>query len=788
MYPSIIDPPGRLGGAALGATILLLGALPDRVRAEVGPRAAAGPGLEEVVVTARRREERLQDTPISITAFTAAEIESRAESNIGELAGFVPNLTYTIGGANGGSATQLLIRGIGQIDFAIGKEPGVALYVDGVYLSRSVGALLDVADLERIEVLRGPQGTLFGRNAVGGALNVTTVKPGKELSGEVRATVGRFDHLEARGLLNAPLGENLFLRLTAGREVRDGIGRRLTDGAAIGDVDRSAARAQLRWVANESIEVNLAADYTRRDEGTYPAVLLAVANPPAGLQGLFNNTVGAATGRPLTPALITGDRYDSFTAGPNINDQTIWGAVTTIDASFGGLELKSITGYRDLAARFSRETDGHPLPYLDVVNDDEQQQFSQELQLTGSRGRLEWIAGAYYFDEDSGGVSDARIGSGVFSFLQGLPRPLIPLAAPPPGTSCAAGTTPPGFPCAGGFGNPLNVALDNDRTDLIHQDTRSTALFGEARFAFGGRTTLTLGGRFTDEDKTFSLDSTRTGSGVKLLPFTRVEDSWTNFSPKVGVDVRWRDGIMTYLTATDGFKAGGFNARARNGRELEPFDPEEVRAYEIGAKTSWLDNRLRVNAAVFFNDYTDIQVIVVQADSLTGQIFSRVENAGEAETKGFEVELLGQISAGLELSAGLGYTDAEFTRVQPGGEFSESSKFIQTPEWTANVALQYRRPLGGRGSLVMRSDYGYRSEFFNDARNSPLIREDGYGLLNASLGFESAGGSYGVRVFATNLTDEKYLLFGIDGMSGLGFASGTYGRPREWGLTAFYRF
>ncbi len=762
----------------LCALILLLPAWP----------AAAAEMLGEVVVSARKREERLQDTPISITAFTAAELDLRSESNTGELVNFAPNVSYTIGGANGGSASQLFIRGIGQADFAIGKEPGVATYVDGVYLSRSIGALLDIVDVERIEVLRGPQGTLFGRNAIGGALNITSTRPVDTVTGRAQVTIGRFNRLDGRGVLNLPLGPSAFLRLTAAHQQRDGIGQRLTDGDDVGDIDSSSGRVQLRWLATETLEINLAADYTRRSEGTYPATLLTVQSPASGLAALYNATVGGPAGLPFTPALITGDRYDSYTGGPNVNDQTIWGLATTVEARLGELQLRSITAWRELEASYSRETDGYQLPLLDVINDDDQQQFSQELQLSHSREGLTWMAGLFWFNEDSSGISDSRIGGGIFGFLQGLPGPVFPLAPPPPGTSCAAGTTPPGFPCAGGAGNPLNAALDNNRLDLIDQDTNSYAVFGELNLDVTDLVAMTIGGRYTREKKEFSLDSTRSQSGVKLLPLTSVEETWSNFSPKGGVDLRWSEDLLTYFTVTQGFKAGGFNARARNGGELEPFDPETVLTYELGLKSQWFGKRLRANAAVFYNDYDDIQVVVVQADPNTGQIFNRVENAGKARTSGFEIEVLTRIAGVLDLSAGVGYTDAKYTSVEAGAEFSTSSKFVQTPEWTWNVGALYTQSLGGGGQLLLRADYAHRTEYFNDAQNSLRIREPGYGLLNASITWQNAGESLGLRLFGTNLTDSEYLMFGIDPTSGLGFSSGTFGRPREWGFSAWYRF
>jgi iron complex outermembrane receptor protein len=220
---------------------------------------------------------------------------------------------------------------------------------------------------------------------------------------------------------------------------------------------------------------------------------------------------------------------------------------------------------------------------------------------------------------------------------------VFPLAPPPPGTSCAAGTTPPGFPCAGGAGNPVNALLDNDRLDIIDQDTRSYALFGEATYHFTDRLSLTLGGRYTIEDKTFALDSSRGASGVPLLPLTEVEDDWTNFTAKGGIEYQWSDELLSYFSVTQDFKAGGFNARARTGTELEPFGPEEVLSYEAGFKSQWFDNRLRFNAAGFYNDYTDIQVVVAEAVPETGQIFNRVENAGDADIKGVELEFLARL-------------------------------------------------------------------------------------------------------------------------------------------------
>ncbi len=708
-------------------------------------------GIEEIIITSRKRAESLQKVPIAVSAITANDIQARSINNIADAIRFVPNVNFTASAAAGGSVAQIYIRGVGQSDFAITSDPGVGVYVDGVYLGRSTGSLLDVLDVERVEVLRGPQGTLFGRNTMGGAVSFTSRKPTGELGGYIQGTVGRFSRFDGRASIDVPLVEDrLAAKFSVASLNRDGYQIRLADDVELGEQSVLAGRGVLLWNASEKVEVTLTFDGTRRRDESAPQSLIEVNTTP--LLGLYNATIGAMMGVALTDQFVPNDPSISYATGPSVSDMDNWGVSGVIDVDLDGVQLKSITSYRDLEALFARESDASPLPYLEVVNDVDQHQFSQEFQLVGSlfNDRVDILTGAYYFGEKATDFTEARIASGLFA----LPSP------PFPG--------------------------DLDRFDDNTVNTDSYAAFGEVNINVTPDLRLNLGARYTHEKKTYSITAIRPSSGAIFVGPVEVSDSWSSFTPKASIDFQATDDILLYASYSKGFKSGGFNGRANATTDVTSYDPEKLDNYEIGFKSDLLDRRLRLNVSAFYADYKDLQVNVVVPSGLI--FLNTVDNAGKARIKGFEVEAVLRPAEGLTLNGAVGYTDAKYLEVDPTAAFTVDEDLLETPEWTASVGVQYDIPLQDMGVLTLRGDYLYRSRVFHDVQNSLNISQEGYGLLNARASFLTLDEAFEVAVFGTNLTNKTYNLFGINAIQSLGIASVQYARPREWGIEAKFRF
>ncbi|HMI92705.1 MAG TPA: TonB-dependent receptor plug domain-containing protein, partial [Polyangiales bacterium] len=428
------DPPSKPApDATAEATLDPSGASADaELAAEATPAPEGEPASEEIVVSARRREEGLQSAPVAVTAFSASDLEQRNVDSADDLAQFTPNLQLEGAAALSGSSSNatVFIRGIGQNDFAIFSDPGVGLYVDDVYLGRSIGGVLDVVDLRRVEVLRGPQGTLFGRNTIGGAVLVTSQRPIFEPEGSVELTGGSFYRTDFRATLNAPLvDDTLAVRVSAARLSRDGYAKRLVDGEELGDIDRVAGRFQLLWTPSDTFEVLVSADATRAREHSAPSTLVAVAPGGFPFQNIFNTLVAPNAGvtapsNKVDAAFISGDPFTTYATGPNRSDLDTWGvSLTPTWEVHPEVSLKSITAFRDMHAVFGRDGDNTPFTFRETFNDDEQWQFSQELQLFGDsfEDRLSWLVGGYYFQEESSEDAAARLAEGVFAALEALP-------------------------------------------------------------------------------------------------------------------------------------------------------------------------------------------------------------------------------------------------------------------------------------------------------------------------------------------------------------------------------
>ena len=751
--------------------------------------AGEGLGIEEIIVTARKREESLQETPISMTVLSASALEDRSLSNISEIGDFAPNVVMATasGGGGGGNNLEIFMRGVGQVDFLITTDPGIGVYIDGVFHSRTFGAVFDLLDLERVEILRGPQGTLFGKNTIGGAISLVTKQPTEDANGYGEVTFGRFNRIDGRGTYNFPIVDNkLFARFSFSTKNRDGYAKRLdfNTGKVIdrqGDEDITSVRGALRWLASETIEVNIRADVATGNGESAPTTLAFFDdnNQFGGLAGLWNALVGIPNGTPMSSAFITSDPLTTFGNGPNLNTTDVWGISATVDWDLGAIHLKSITAHRENDAKFGRDGDGSPLQFVETFDQDTQHQFSQEIQVSGVsfKDRLTWMVGGFFFDEQATDRNDVRLASGLFQALEALPAAVIPLAPvacpPPPGVP---------LPCAGGAGNPINVLFDLDFNIFNHVHNTSYAAYTQGTLQVTDKLNVTGGIRVTYEQKDYTLEHKRINSGAFIVPLTTISNSWTNASPMGTIEYRWSDELMTYAKAARGFKSGGFNGRPTTSAEVESFNPETLTSYEIGLKSELFARRLIFNLTGFYNKYKDIQLGSVNADS-SGNLILLIQNAGKATIKGIEAELHARPVTGLDITGSLGYTDFQFDRLNAGVVgITLSTKPAKTPKWTASGSVQYAFPVGAFGLLSLRGDWIYTSSYFQDNTDTPFIQQSAFSRFNARLVFEHVDGGWQIFAFGTNLSDKRYIANGLAALNSFGTAEATYGRPREWGI------
>lgn len=751
-----------------------------QAEAEAETEAEKAGGLAEIVVVARKRVERLQDTPIAITALGGDDLAARGASALSDVAGFVPNVSmYTAAGGSGGGANlSVFIRGVGQSEFLFTVDPGVGVYVDGIYYPRSVGSTFDLLDVERVEVLRGPQGTLFGKNTIGGAVNVTSAKPDGQTRGMMEVTTGRFNRLDVRGSFETALvPDRVAMKLSASSQNRDGYGRRVDffTGETVsrpGDMGQTAARLDLRFTPSAAVTLDLAADYSRWRQEAVPERLLSFDQDLSVVAMMWNIFVASPV--PMSTDFLSPDPYTTYGTGPNRNDLDMWGVSGTLNWDVSdGVAMKSITAYRHMKAHFGRDGDGGPVNYIATDNRQRQHQFSQEVQLIGTSAdkRLKWVLGGFFFDEYGHDTNNVILASGLFRAFEGLPGPIdgSPLAAP---------TAP------GGAGNPINVALDLDFDVLNKIRIKSYAAFGQASYALADNLNLTVGARYTHEHKDYTLRHMRIASGVPIIPLTEVGKSWGSFTPMASIDYRISPALMIYASASRGFKSGGFNGRPTvDNTPPVPFNPEKVTAYEAGFKSDLLDRKLRFNAAAYWNDYTDIQLSRVKANE-AGVLVLDLGNAGDAEVKGLELELQAQPVPALQLSAGLGYTDFKYTRLADGvTDITLATRQPFVPKWTGNGSIAYTIAVGGNSSITLRGDLTYKSRTYLDPTNVATLMQDGFALINTRISYLNDDLGLEIATFVTNLTDKRYIGGGVSAESSFGHTEGYYGRPREWGIS-----
>ncbi|MCX2982604.1 TonB-dependent receptor [Halieaceae bacterium IMCC14734] len=730
--------------------------------------AAQSTALEEVLVTARKREEDLQSTPISITAITAATIEDAALTDLRSIQEMTPGLSMQVSSDGSGSTLAAFIRGVGQSDFAVTVDPGVGTYIDGVYLARNIGANFEFNDIEQITVLRGPQGTLFGRNTIGGAISVTTRAPSGDNNLSVEAGVGDYGHKSGKIYMEFPLVEDkLAASISVIRKESDGWQKR-SRGDDAGDQDLWGIRAHLNWNVTENFTSHLVIDGVEQDQNIYPRVL-ADFDSNQVFPFFYNTFVGDCCNE-------TGD-IDRSDASQKTKDELSSSGASWINTwnMNGGMTLKSTTGYRKMDTDILRDSDNDPQDYFSVGTQFEQDQFSQEFVLNGLafNDRLDWVVGAYYFKESAKHDTQVNVATGLYEALVGLPLSVVD-----PET---------GVPLAF-FAQPLDLTLRYER----EQDVENIALFAHTSFSLTDDLRLILAGRYTQEEKDFELYSYKEASQSPIVApgptdpascsdvtaqgpgsFYSCKDDWSEFSPKVGLDYQLNDEMMTYFHVSRGFRSGGFNGRPTSAADVSVVDPETLTSFELGFKSEWMDNRLRMNGAIFYNEYEDQQILVNRPSSIAaGGLALVVDNAAESELKGFELEITAVPTDGLTLIAGASYVDPEFKEFDilvpdpsdpTGGtiivEDASDRPFASVPEWQGNLGAQYEFALGGMGNMRLRADMVYKDDVFytNDtqAATFDLLHADAYTVFNAGITYISPSDKWQLALVGKNLTDER---------------------------------
>ena len=763
------------------------------------PDTAARGGVEEIVVTAQFREQNLQRTPLAITAVSGAMLEARSQTNIAQVANQAPSVTLKPQGAAFGPSLIASIRGIGQYDFNPALEPGVGLYVDDVYYATLTGSVLDLLDLDRVEVLRGPQGTLAGRNSIGGAIKLYSKKPTGDGSGYVSATYGSRNRVDLRGSADLKVADDLFLRVAGVAKRQGGYIKRLDFGcvypagasngvnpaggiptigsagkncvlAKDGNVDYNAVRAQLRYAPGGNVEVNVIGDFTDEDRRTAGGVL-SFANFVPGRPGIDINPFTAAIpfdsrficGRYCNFATFTSQADTGYALNQSIDQSRFkgYGVQGTIEWRLGeNLSLKSVTAYRHYVTTFGNDDDFSPLAHSLGFGRLTFHQVSQELRLNGAIGddkRIEYTIGGFYFDQKS-----------VYATKQDLRY---------------AGLTP----FLGNDGVPAN----------------SKAAFAQVIGHVTDEFTLTGGIRYTKDKKDYTYS--RLSPDGTLHPVLGGLTGTTGRYNGDRVDYRANaqyqitPATMAYVQFSTGYKGGGINPRPFAVTQVQPFSPETLQSYELGFKTDMFDRTLRVNLAGFYSNYKSIQIAVLSCPQFNpppipvgapGFPCALPTNAGNAHIKGGEAEFNFRPNAALTVDGSFSYVGFNYTNVATA--LTGVTKGMRTPynpKWKYSLGAQYEIEAGSIGSITPRVDMAYQSAIYANAVNGPLNRIGGYNVANARLIYRNADKDWEAALEVTNFTNKYYFLsnFDLTG-AGAGLASNQPGRPREWALTIKKKF
>jgi len=765
--------------------------------------------VEEILVTARRREEGIQAVPIPVTALTGDQLKERGVADLSDIDRLTPNMDFQFAGSSRNSA-QVFLRGIGQINWSPPQDPKVGIYVDGVYLGRPQGSVFDLLDVERIEVLRGPQGTLFGRNTTAGLVHVITKKPGETLEATVEGGVGNDDQFRLAGMLNVPLSDTLAARFAVQARRAEGYVENSATGQDWNDDEGQSVRGTLLWTPRDDVEVQLSVDAQREREHSALGEC-TWGGPATGPESI-------ATGGLPFIAYVFGvfdeirdtcnatDRYRSTENDPDENEVDAFGGTATVRWDLGFGELTSITAYRELEELnqswgWGSDTIG-TASYLEVqaFDDTEQDQWSQEVRLAGVGfdGRLAWVVGGYWFEENA---------------FMPLEVPLfrdVPIPTPQQSPIFYA-PTPPGFPAPTFGGLALATQFFGSTETGFDSTNSSWAGFFEGTYDITEALSVTAGARYTEDDREYIRTQTLRG-GVPDpslvcpdgIPPPGVEGrckqskTFDELTPRVILSYEVSEDLMVYGGWSKGYSSGGFNQDVR----MRAYDPEVSKNWEVGVKSAWLDRRLVANLTSFYNTYENQQLTVGRL--VAGQPTADLINAQEATLYGIEGEITYLPNENWMFTGSFGWidgeydeftvqdnlVDADFNPIVVTRDLSDADVIRNAP-YTFGVSGAYTARFSGGNEVTSQVGWFHRGRTFNTLETLNISKQDAYGLLDARITWQLGNGRTRLSLYGTNLLDKEYYPTAID-LSGGGLGTGTvtkyWAAPRRFALELSHDF
>lgn len=727
------------------ATIAIAAGLPAIASAQSTPSTDQSYSIEEVTVTARRRQEVMQDVPLAVTAMGAEELRNQLITDISQVASQVPSFTFQ---SQNALESEMFIRGVGSVRLnSATADPSIGTFLDEIYIGRRGAATPPIFDLERIEVLRGPQGTIFGKNVVGGAINMITAKPTQEFDAGGSVALGNYSSILAEAFVSGPISETVSARFAINHESHDGYAKNVVRNEELEDIDSLAVRGTLAWEISDTMRLTVTADASKTDSGG--SSRHAVDDPNVPGFGFITPNISADPRTNYSP-------YEQYA-----NRETS-GLTARFEWDIGNMSLIYLAGIRNGEGNIAWTQAGAGAP--PSITDSTLRQFedysslTQELRLQSDpEQRLRWSTGIYYLNEEVKRQSRNT----AISWLPGGP-----------------GST--------------RDTLDGDNRYIASSETNSYGIFGELEYDLMPNVTVSVGGRYTTDDKSLNsraeiISLGRAGdlySPAPLLEEYNISPSqdWSEFTPRVGIEWKPSEDILVYGAYSTGYKGGGWQGAAPDGvAASKAYDPETATSWEVGVKADWLNGRLRTNLALFRTDFEDLQVELLDDVSMT----LIVANAADALIQGAEFEVKGRVTPWLTLSASGSLIDAQYNEyTDPLRGISYDGHRIQrTPEFQYALGADVDLPINDKLNFIAAANYSYQDQMYWGPENTNS--EDAYGQLNGRIGVASADGRWSLTVWGRNITDELYR---ISVIPFAGDEVSLFGAPRTYGIRLGVRY